>query len=139
MNALIDTCVVIDALQKREPFWQDAARVFHSAAVWRFKGFITAKALADTYYIMRRALHNDQQTRELLEKLLTLFHLLDTSATDCRQALASNLSDFEDALMAETAMRSGLDLIVTRNLKDYVKAPIEVLSPIAFLTRLERV
>lgn len=32
MKALIDTCVVMDFLQKREPFAADALQIFRSAA-----------------------------------------------------------------------------------------------------------
>lgn len=55
-----------------------------------------------------------------MSKLLTLFHLLDTTSLDCRKAISSEISDHEDAIMVETAIRSEMDCIVTRNVKDYV-------------------
>ena len=136
MRALIDTCVFIDAIQKREPFWEDAAKLLYAAAAFRFEGFTTAKALADIHYLIRRSLHNEIQTRQHIQQILRLVNVLDTLAEDSIEALYSVVPDFEDAIMTQTALRSGIDYIVTRNLKDYIASPIPGLSPADFLKRL---
>lgn len=137
MRALIDTCVVIDALQAREPFAEDARQIFLAVANKRVMGFLTVKSAADIYYITHRYTHNDQDTRKVLSTLFSLFELLDTAGMDCRKAISSELTDYEDAMMSETALRCGMDCIVTRNLRDYEKAPVQVYSPSAFLTQIE--
>lgn len=133
MRALIDTCVIIDALQKREPFWHEASEILFEAANNHFNGFITASSVSDIYYIMHRATHSDDATRQILGKLFVLFDVLDTSSMDCRHALTSELSDFEDAIMNETAIREEMDCIVTRNIKDYSKSRVTVYLPSDFL------
>nr|MCR5089854.1 PIN domain-containing protein [Oscillospiraceae bacterium] len=55
---------------------------------------------------------------------------------DCRRALTSDISDYEDAVMVEAAERAGIDGIVTRNLKDYAPALMSVYSPAQFVERL---
>ena len=137
MRALIDTCVVIDALQAREPFAEDAQQIFLAVANKRVMGFLTAKSAADIYYITHRYTHNDQNTRKVLSTLFSLFELLDTAGMDCRKAISSELTDYEDAMMSETALRCGMDCIVTRNLRDYEKSPVQTFSPSAFLTQIE--
>lgn len=137
MRALIDTCVVIDALQAREPFAEDARQIFLAVANKRVMGFLTAKSAADICYITHRHTHNGQDTRKVLSTLFSLFELLDTAGMDCRRAILSELTDYEDAMMSETALRCGMDCIVTRNLRDYEKAPVQVYSPSAFLTQIE--
>lgn len=137
MRALIDTCVVIDALQAREPFAADAQQIFLAVANKRVVGFLTAKSAADIYYITHRHTHNDRDTRKVLSTLFNLFELLDTAGMDCRRAISSDLTDYEDAMMSETALRCGVDCIVTRNLRDYEKSPVQVYSPSAFLTMIE--
>jgi hypothetical protein len=57
---------------------------------------------------------------------------------DCRKAISSEISDYEDAIMVETAIRSEMDCIVTRNVKDYVKASITVYEPDALIALLEK-
>ena len=54
MRALIDTCIIIDALQAREPFAEDAQQIFLAVANKRVMGFLTAKSAADIYYITHR-------------------------------------------------------------------------------------
>ena len=133
MRAMIDTCVVVDALQSREPFCADAQKIFLAVANRWFDGCITAKASADIYYLAHRTTHSDVETRKILTKLFALFDLLDTTAMDCRRAISSQMTDYEDSVMAETALRSGCDCIVTRNLKDYQNASIPSYSPSDFL------
>lgn len=134
MRVLIDTCVIIDALQSRIPFYKDAQKIFIHAANKQFAGYITAKASTDIYYLTHRCTHNDAETRKILSKLYTLFSLLDTTSMDCRKAISSDISDYEDAVMVETAVRSEMDCIVTRNIKDYEKASLKIYQPDAFLT-----
>ncbi len=137
MKALIDTCVIIDALQHRVPFHEDAERIFLLVANQQIEGYITAKAATDIYYLSHRNTHSDEESRRILANLFSLFALLDTCGTDCRQALSSSMSDYEDAVMAESGMRSGMDCIVTRNPKDYRSGTLPVYTPQDFLAFLE--
>lgn len=136
MRVLIDTCIIIDVLQSRDPFCKEAQELFLAVANKQFIGFLTAKSTTDIYYLTHRCTHDDKETRRILNTLFALFELLDTSGIDCRKAISSDLSNFEDAVMVESAIRSGMDCIVTRNLKDYVKAPLPVYSPSDFLNLL---
>ena len=114
MRTVIDTCVIVDALQSREPFCKDAQSIF----------------------LLCANPHSDKATRDVLTKLCALFGLLDTTALDIRKAVSAEISDFEDAVMAETAARSGVDCIVTRNTKDYSKTQISVYAPAEFVELL---
>jgi predicted nucleic acid-binding protein len=136
MRALIDTCIIIDALQSRVPFAEDAQKIFILAANRQFEGYLTAKSSTDIYCLTHRCTHNDAETRKILSKLYVLFHLLDTTSLDCRKAISSEINDYEDAIMVETALRSEMDCIVTRNTKDYEKASIKVYQPEDFLDLL---
>lgn len=137
MRALIDTCIIIDALQSQEPFCGDAQAIFLAAANNRFIGCITAKSSADIYYLTNRYLHDDKASRGVLSKLFTLFEVLDTAGADCRHAVPSAISDYEDAVMVETAIRTESDCIVTRNLRDYAQLPVPVYAPGDFLRKLD--
>ena len=136
MRALIDTCVIIDALQNREPFAQEAQQIFFTIANKHATGYISAKSVLDIYYLTHRSTHSDDATRKILKTLLGLFDILDTTQLDCRQALSSDISDYEDAVMCETAKRCDVDCIVTRNQKDYAKSEVTVYSPAEFLEQI---
>ncbi len=136
MKALMDTCIIIDALQNRQPFCEDAQKIFLLCANDEFEGFLTAKAITDIYYLTHRYLHNDKATREIIVKLCKLFSIVDTSSLDIINALSSEVSDFEDAVMIESALRYGTDCIVTRNVKDYSKSSIPVFDLEEFISLL---
>ncbi len=136
MKAVIDTCVIVDALQDRAPFGEAAKSIFLFCANRQCEGLLTAKAITDIYYLAHRQTHNDKTTREVITKLCTIFGLLDTTVLDIRKAILSETSDFEDTVMIETAVRYKVDCIVTRNTKDYSKSSIHVYTPDEFLKLL---
>ena len=136
MRILIDTCIIIDALQNRTPFNKNAQDIFVLAANRKIDAFITAKSVTDIYYLMHRVTHSDKDTRDVLRRLFKLFELADTTGTDCKYALSSDVSDYEDAVMIETAVRTQVDSIVTRNTKDYSKSVVPVLTPDALILKV---
>ena len=98
--------------------------------------FLPQKSLTDIYYLTQRFTHDRKETRRIISALLVTFELLDTAAIDCHKAFFSDTGDYEDGVMIETALRSGMDCIVTRNLQDYQQSPIPVYSPAEFLRQL---
>ncbi len=137
MRALIDTCVVMDAIQNRAPFAEDAQAVFLAVANQMAAGCITAKEMTDIFYLTHRCTHDQGVTRTIMGRIGMLFDILDTTEDDVRQALMSNMTDYEDAVMVETAKREKMDCIVTRNLADYKQAGIPVYSPREFMVRVK--
>lgn len=133
MKILLDTCIIIDALQNRVPYSQYAQQIFLDVAARKYVGCISAKSVTDIYYLMHRFFHDDKKTRDVLRKIFTLFKVIDTYSDDCINAVDSEMNDYEDAVMSETAFRNNIDYIVTRNIKDYSKSKVKVLSPIDFL------
>ena len=138
MRALIDTCVIIDALQSRAPFDKDAQTVFLLAANEQFIGCITAKSVTDIYYLTHKLTHSDKETRIILNKLFSLFQVVDTAGADCLHAIPSPVPDFEDAVMAETAKRIEADCVITRNQDDYKSSGAKIYLPKEFVEVLQR-
>ena len=137
MRALIDTCVIMDAVQNREPFADDAQSIFLAAANQLIMGYVTAKEMTDIYYLTHRCTHDQGATKTIVGRLGSLFDILDTTQSDVRHALASNVADFEDAVMIETAVREEMDCIVTRNIADYRQSKVPVYSPHEFIAKME--
>ena len=129
MKVMIDTCVSLDFIQQREPFFEDAKKLFEAIKNEEIEGYITVKSSMDIHYVIKHILHDVKAVRTVLQNLLALVKLLDSSASDAVAALNSDVTDYEDALMAETAVSSGMDHIVTRNIKDYKNTAVSVLLP----------
>lgn len=137
MKAVVDTCVVLDYLQNREPYFDDALNIAIGRANREYEAYITANSLTDLYYIIHRHTHSSEETRRIINTLTLLFGLVDTYAEDCINALHNGMSDFENAVMSESAYRIKADCIITRNIKDYAKSKVPAVTPAEFLMKLE--
>jgi len=140
MRALLDTNVIVDVLQRREPWFSDGKKIFYAIANKQIIGCITAKEAADIHYFSRKQFTGqknvDAKARQVMAKLYALFELIDTLAIDCQNAIAIENNDYEDAIMIESATRAGLDCIITRNPDHFKTAAISVYSPAEFVAGL---
>lgn len=140
MRVLLDTNVIVDVLQKREPWFADGREIFYAIANKQITGCITAKEAADIHFFSRRQFTGqenvDAKARQVMTKLFALFEIVDTLGIDCQNAIAIDNNDYEDAIMIESAARSGLDGIVTRNPEHFKVSPIPVYTPAEFLEQL---
>lgn len=134
MKALIDTNVIIDALQSRKGFNEDAEFVMLQA--YEYDGYIAATSTTDIYYIQHKYYHDQEKAKDNLVKVLKLYDIIDITGTDCHNAIRSSTSDYEDAVLVESAKRNEIDCIVTRNTKDFKNSKITVYTPAEFLNIL---
>lgn len=130
MNIYVDTCVIIDFLSKREPFYQDAYELFCEIAKdERLIAYTSVKSVSDIYYVLHGILHNDIETRKMIIKLISLLYVSDNSSIDLLKTFSSKKSDFEDDLISQLSRRMCLDYIVTRNCKDFDDSVIKAITP----------
>ena len=129
MKILVDTNIIIDTLTGREPFRESAEQIFMLAANQIEDMYITASSATDIYYLVRKHLHNTEQSKNTMSKLYQLFGILDVTANDCQDALLLDMKDYEDAVISCCAKRNQMDYIVTRNIKDYEHSKVKVLLP----------
>lgn len=129
MKILVDTNIIIDALTGREPFREEAEQLFLLAANQTEDMYITASSATDIYYLVRKHLHSTEQAKSVMAKLYELFHILDVTASDCKDALLTDMSDYEDSVISCCAVHNSIDYIVTRNMKDYEKSKVKAILP----------
>lgn len=133
MKILVDTNIIIDALTGREPFKEDAEKIFMLAANKSADMYITASSATDIYYLVRKYLHSTEQSKIIMGKLYTLFYILDVTGADCIDAVSSPIKDYEDAVVSCCACRNHMDYIVTRNIRDYEKSKVQSILPGDFI------
>lgn len=138
MKILIDTNVIIDALTSREPWNESAEKIFIMAANNIVDMYITASSATDIYYLVRKHLHNAETARQVMSKLYSLVGILEVKQEDCIDALASPITDYEDAVVEQVARRTGVECIVTRNQKDYELGLAKVFLPDDFIQFMEQ-
>ncbi len=128
MRVLVDTNVVLDVLLDRRPFADAATQVFALIEESRIEGFLCATTVTTVDYLLGQALPS-KEARAALQRLLGLFEIAPVNRPVLEQALRSNISDFEDAVIEQAARLISADAIVTRNLTDFEKSSVTAFDP----------
>ncbi len=134
MKLLIDGNILLDVLQKREPHFEDSAKIWKMCETDLVEGYISALTFANLVYVMRKEL-DPKKIREVLKKLSLIFSIEDLTVSDMSTAADMQWNDFEDALQVALAKRIHSDYIITRNVKDFKKSEVEAFMPSEFLAR----
>ncbi len=135
-HVFVDTNVLIDMLADRVPFNKFAIALFDLAAKNKVVLYTSSHTIATTYYLLKK--YMDEATlRKALIDLTNLIVVLPVTAGVIKKSLLSDHKDFEDAIQIFTANSAdSLDFIVTRNLKDFKNAGVQVLPPDELLNYL---
>lgn len=129
----IDTNIVLDLLSRREPFYEESANLFSLADLKIIELSISSLTVANTSYTLLRQT-NSKSAKEILRKLRLIIKILPLDDKIIGLALNDNsFSDFEDGLQYFTALENNQDLIITRNLKDFKKSNLPVMTARQFL------
>lgn len=132
---LIDTNIVIDLLSKRDKFYEEAADLFSRADKKELELTISSLTFANTNYILSK-LKSSKEAKEILRKFKVLVELLSLDDKITELALSDdNFQDFEDGLQYYSAIENQIDIIITRNKKDFKNSKIPVLTAKEFLAR----
>ncbi|MCL2329371.1 MAG: PIN domain-containing protein [Bacteroidetes bacterium] len=134
MKVLIDTNIILDFVLNREPFADDAAELFYRIEQETFSAAVSASAVTDIFYLLQKA---KVDACAFLKEFLLGVDVLGVDKTIIMYALHSGWTDFEDAVQAQVAIENDVDVIVTRNTKDYKQLKrIQVLTPAELLQSL---
>lgn len=138
MKVLVDTNVIIDALTSREPWKESAETILLMAAECVVDLYITASSATDIYYLVRKYLHSTEQAKQIMSKLYSLVGIVPVTGSDCVDALASSITDYEDAVVERASRKAGMDYIVTRNGKDFQNGTVKTIFPDDFISLMEK-
>lgn len=130
---LVDTNIILDLLAKRALFFAEAQQLFTLADKNKVKLYVSSLTIANTYYVLSHSL-KIQDARKIIRKFKILVSVLAVDEKIIDLALDSEFIDFEDAIQYYAAAENGVDLIITRNLKDFKPSIIPVLTAKDYLT-----
>ena len=132
----VDTDIVLDLLSGRLPHFNYAAELFSLADENSIKLYVSSLTFANINYILSRQL-SAVQVRKMLLKFKTIITVLSVNDKIIELALASDFHDFEDAIQYNTAIENGINILLTRNLKDFKKAEISILTAQQFIKTID--
>ena len=136
MRLLIDTNVILDYLLTREGFHEQARALFHLVEYKRDFEFVSSSAVTDIFYHLNKALRDSFEAQDQITKLLRAVSVLNVTEQDIRVALKLRWKDFEDAVQYAVALANHVDAVITRNVKDFERTDIPVMTPGEFLDAL---
>lgn len=132
-KVLIDTDVLMDFFFDRKPFARHATEVMNLCAEKELKGFTTPVVISNVYYLLRKTA-NHTIIVEKIKQLLTIIEVITIDKKAVLNALNSRFKDFEDALQNFSAIEQGaIEVILTRNLKDFKKSELAIMTPETYL------
>lgn len=132
-RVLIDTDVILDFFFDRKPFSDNAAKVLALCESKEITGHITSVIISNVYYLLRQTAKHEKVV-DKLNQLISITEILATDKKTIIRALNSPFKDFEDALQNYSAEITGdIDVIVTRNTKDFKNSALGVVTPENYL------
>lgn len=131
-KVFVDTDVCLDLLSGRMPFNKAAELLFTLGDTSKIKIFVSAISFSNIDYVLLSQ-YSAVHSRQVIAKFKTLVNVLPVDSKTIDLAIASDFDDFEDAIQYSCAIENSISTIITRNVKDYKKASISVLTPESFL------
>lgn len=136
MKILIDTNIIIDYLVDRVPFADHAEKVLELCRSGKVKGFLTASAITDIYYVISKTIGREKSL-EAIRTLCSILDIANVGKADILGAMELGMPDYEDALAAQCAKRIKADYIITRNTAGFIASPVPAAEPASFLEQLD--
>ena len=134
MKILIDTNIILDLIQSREPFSENASKIINSCVKKENEGYISAHSLSDIFFILRKD-KTVEERKALILNLCSFFIVIPEDKNFYTAVCQNNdCNDLEDGLQMKCADFENLDYIVTRDAgKGFNNSPVKVISAENFL------
>ena len=134
-RVMIDLNVILDVLQKRDPFYETSAALLAAAEVGQIQGYIAAHSVTTLFYLIQKG-KSSSEARATITNLLQFLKISAVDQATIEQALNLDYRDFEDAVQMMSAVQCKADYLITRYIKDYQPALLPVVQPVDFLGTL---
>ena len=137
---LLDTNIVVDYLNAREPHYASARLLMLTGYAGEFELWISSSQVTDLIYILSDGGRRSQldETLERLQKLRTFVNVFPVSDREIDLMLAARWKDPEDYLLVEVALALRADAIITRNGEDFPKDLVPVMDCDEFFAWLKK-
>ena len=139
MNVFLDTNILIDILERREPFFLQSANILELGFRKRLNLYATSLSFINSVYVSRKSIGKETAI-EKIKVLRKAIEVSPISSNEFDMALALNINDVEDALQYCSALSARCDVIVTRNKKDFpTDEKLPILTPQEFFDTYSKI
>ena len=135
-NIFLDTNVLMDILANRQPFYKSSSEIYKLGLGEKVNFFTSSNTISTLYYLLKK-FTSEENIRQSLEEIINVVSIISIDINIIKKSLKSNHKDFEDAIQIVSAQSiKDMYCIVTRDLKHYKHAEINVMTPDDFLNTL---
>jgi hypothetical protein len=103
----------------------------------KYKMFLTTTTVMDIMYITRKSFKNNSDQKNAVQNFISEFKLLKISKRNINFGFSGIMKDFEDAVQSDCAKNHFANLIITRNIKDFINSPVKAITPEDFLKQYQ--
>ena len=131
----LDSDVIIDFYADRDDFSNSARKIFEHAELHKrdMRLITTPVAISNVHYLLKKYLEKELLSR-CFDHLISNVEIIPMSGEVVQHAYDLGWSDFEDAMQHQACVDYRKDtIIITRNVKDYKKSMLKVMSPKTFV------
>ena len=133
MRILVDTNICLDILQKRPEFYDSSKNALLYASEKNHKLYLTSVSIMDIMYITIKFFNTADEQKFVVKNFVSAFRFLKINIKNVNFGFSGLIKDFEDAVQASCAKNHLINLIITRNVKDFINSPVKVITPEEFL------
>ena len=127
--------MLIDLALDRHPHSGPAAELLDRIEHGSESAYIAWHSISNLYYVVAPS-RGGVSTRDFIVDLTRFVSVAETDTEGVHYAAELPMKDFEDAMQVAAARSCGARHIVTRNVGDYDKPPIQAVSPQEALSEL---
>ena len=131
MKVYVDTNVLVDFVCNRQPFSEDAKKLFAHGYIGECELMTSALSIVNAVYIGHKYEHDD--VKGYLKSIASFVEIVDLRGNVVLDMLSSEWKDYEDAVQNTSAINFCADCIVTRNKKDFSESSLPVYTPAELL------
>lgn len=129
MKFFLDANVLIDFILERPLFYQPAAMIVSLAAERKIDICVSALSVVTANFIcIERCKMPLDVYRRKVDFLRNFIEVCSVDSSDINSSYEANWKDFEDGVQYFSAIRSGVDYLVTRNVKDFEENDLKVIT-----------
>jgi len=134
IKVLVDVNIFMDVFQFRDGTKSSAEALSKIEEQDKRNNFVSALTIPILYYLLSQKI-GDFNARQKIKELLNNYTIIELTDELIKKAIdEEKISDFEDCIQYLSAKTTFCDAIITRNVKDFKKADINVYTPEDFLS-----
>lgn len=112
MSILVDTSVILDVLQGREPFANNSFRIMALIERKQSTGYLCANTLTAIHYLACKTIGNIAG-RQAIQTLLQIYQIAPVNHKVLQMALNTGFKDYEDSVFYIAGVNAGASAVIT--------------------------